>query len=176
MDYKNLSKIADSALSKIENFSDEQIKSFEKALKEVYPEAVINKDQFGDINYIYKGEVIADIDLDTRVFRYKSDVEDIVSKIKDSKIKDAIDKLEETEDIIEIELDGKPTEFLGDFMDGKADLTLYDEYNPRFGEEFTLVYPTVVSLADEQIEEIEEYCGRPLEEYFQIALKYGELQ
>lgn len=74
--------------------------------------------------------------------------------------------LQEYSDTIVME-DGK--KYYGTFRDGHALLTEVDTENTAL-----LTYPYLEDLTSEQVREIEEYTGRPLEEYFQIAVKYRE--
>lgn len=76
----------------------------------------------------------------------------------------------EYEDNILVEVDGEERGFYGRFKDGYA---LLKDCKTR--ENVPMYYPHVEDLTSEMIAEIEEYTGRPLENYFQIADKYGEL-
>lgn len=60
--------------------------------------------------------------------------------------------------------------YTGTFMDGHA------ETKDEEGNKMTIVYPKVSELTEDMIDEIEEYTGRKLLEYHQIALVYGELK
>ena len=78
--------------------------------------------------------------------------------------------LSEYEDTILVEVDGEERGFYGRFKDGYA---LLKDCETR--ENATMYYPHVEDLTPEMIATIEEYTGRSLEDYFQIAVKYGEL-
>lgn len=60
--------------------------------------------------------------------------------------------------------------YAGTFMNGHA------ETKDEEGNKMTIVYPKVSELTEDMIDEIEEYTGRKLLEYHQIALVYGELK
>ena len=60
--------------------------------------------------------------------------------------------------------------YFGTFFDGHALLTEDDTNNTAL-----LTYPYLEDLTTEQVREIEEYTGRPLAEYYQVAVKYGKI-
>lgn len=78
--------------------------------------------------------------------------------------------LQEYSDTIILE-DGK--EYYGTFRDGHALLTEVDVDKENA---VLLTYPHLEDLTLEQIHEIEDYTGRQLTEYFQIAVKYGKTE
>ena len=77
-----------------------------------------------------------------------------------------MNELYKYEDVIEV--DGHY--LFGMFEDGQADLV-----DDGTKECVKMAYPKFNELTQEQIFEIEEYIGRPIEAYYEIALKYGEL-
>lgn len=79
-------------------------------------------------------------------------------------------RLIETTDTILVENNkGEEVELTGTFRDGYAILT--DEE----GKTAIMTYPKYDELSVSKIRSIEEYTDRDLEEYFEIALKYGKV-
>lgn len=79
-------------------------------------------------------------------------------------------RLIETTDTILVENNkGEEVELTGTFRDGYAILT--DEE----GKTAIMTYPKYDDLSASKIRSIEEYTSRELEEYFEIALKYGKI-
>lgn len=74
-----------------------------------------------------------------------------------------------TTDSILIEVKGEEKEFNGTFHDGYAYLIGED------GKMYYMTYPKRDEITPKQKLAIEEYTGRDLEEYFEVALKYGKL-
>lgn len=70
-----------------------------------------------------------------------------------------------------VDVDGEERSFCGWFRDGHA--LLKDD---ETGENVPMFYPYADNLTPEMVAEIEEYTGRPLKEYYQIAVKYGKIQ
>ena len=70
-----------------------------------------------------------------------------------------------------IEVGGKMSSYHGTFWDGHA-LVRKDGCKTNKA----LFYPLYDDLTPEMIAEVEEYTGRPLEEYLQIAIKYGHFE
>ncbi len=82
------------------------------------------------------------------------------------------DKLQEYADSIVIEgEDGELKHYHGTFNDGYAILT-----DDETGDTATLFYPLLGDLTTEQVRAIEEYTGRRISEYYQIAVKYGKIE
>lgn len=78
-------------------------------------------------------------------------------------------KLAITTDTILVEIKGEEVELNGIFKDGEAKL-LDDN-----GKRYVMTYPKADTLTKRQINAIENYTNRDLEEYFEVALKYGKL-
>lgn len=76
----------------------------------------------------------------------------------------------ETNDTILIEINGEEAELTGTFKDGHANLT--DVY----GCTYKMTYPKFAELSTRRKEAIEDYINRPVECYYDIALKYGKLR
>lgn len=78
-------------------------------------------------------------------------------------------KLGITTDTILVDIKGEEVALTGIFKDGEAKL-LDDN-----GKRYVMTYPVADKLTKRQINAIEDYTGRDLEEYFEVALKYGKL-
>jgi len=76
----------------------------------------------------------------------------------------------ETNDTILIEINGEEIGLTGLFKDGQANLT--DDY----GCTYKMTYPKFAELSPRRKEAIEDYTDRPVECYYDIALKYGKLR
>lgn len=78
-------------------------------------------------------------------------------------------KLRITSDTIIINIKGEEVYLTGTFNDGYASLT--DDY----GKNYFMTYPKVSEITDKMKKAIEKYTCRDLEEYKEVALKYGKL-
>lgn len=78
-------------------------------------------------------------------------------------------KLRSTSDTIIINIKGEEVYLTGTFNDGYASLT-DDE-----GKNYFMTYPKASEITDKMKKAIEKYTCRDLEEYQEVALKYGKL-
>ena len=100
------------------------------------------------------------------------DKETLTAEITETILDNEQDELQEYADSIVIEgEDGELKHYHGTFNDGYAILT-----DDETGDTATLFYPLLGDLTLEQVRAIEEYTGRPISEYYQIAVKYGKIE